>query len=51
MDIKGKTKDDVNVRTDLVKHCKHQKLHVQPTRVAGEEKMTMPSAPFALNKE
>ena len=28
MDIKGKTKDDVNARLDLAEHCKCQKLHV-----------------------
>ena len=46
MDVKGKTKDDVNAKWDLADHCKRQKLHVDATRVARGERVTMPSAPF-----
>ena len=51
MDVKGKTKDDVNARRDLAEHCKHRKLHVDDAEVVGRERVAMPSAPFALNKE
>jgi len=51
MDVKGKTKDDINARRDLVKHYKGRKLHMQTTEVVGGERMTTPTAPFVLNKE
>ena len=51
MDVKGKTKDDVNARKDLVDHCKHRKLHVDGHEVVGGERVTMPNAPFAFNKD
>jgi len=51
MDVKGKTKDDVNARKDLAHHCKRQKLHVEASKAAGGERATKPTAPFALNKE
>ena len=36
--IRAKTKDDVNARRDLAKHCKCQKSHVQATEMTmGEE--------------
>ena len=51
MDVKGKTKDDINASRDLVEHCKCRKLHVQTTKVVRGERVTMPMAPFVLNKE
>ena len=49
MDVKGKTKDDVNARRDLVEHCKRRKLHLQTT--VGGERVMMPTTPFVLSKE
>ena len=49
MDVKGKTKDDVHARRDLVEHCKRRKLHLQTT--VGGERVMMPTAPFVLSKE
>ena len=51
IDVKGKTKDDVNARRDLVEHCEHRKLYLQTTIVDGGERVTMPTTPFILNKE
>jgi len=28
MDVKGKTRDDINARRDLGTLCKHQRLHI-----------------------
>jgi len=51
MDVKGKTKDDINARRDLATHCKRQKLHIQKTKHDnGEKTETVPNASYVMGR-
>ena len=51
MDVKGKTKDDVNARRDLANHSKHRKLHIQATEHDdGWRTETALNAPYIMGK-
>ncbi|XP_010690165.2 uncharacterized protein LOC104903750 [Beta vulgaris subsp. vulgaris] len=45
MDVKGKTKDNLKARKDLVLFCKRRKLEVR------EDSISVPTAPFVLSME
>ena len=52
MNVKGKSKDDINSRKDLATHCKRRRLHVQITDGGnGDRRELMPPAPYVLSKE
>ena len=52
MNVKGKSKDDINSRNDLSMHCKQQKHNIQICSVAnGGQREVMPAAPYVLRKE
>jgi len=52
MNVKGKSKDDINSRKDLATHCKRRRLHVQVTDDSdGHRREVMPPAAYVLNKE
>ena len=52
MNVKGKSKDDINSRKDLAMHCKRRKLNIQISSIAdGGQREVMPTAPYVLSKE
>jgi len=52
MNVKGKSKDDINSRKDLTTHYKRKRLHVQATDSGDvDRREVMPLAPYVLNKE
>ena len=52
MNVKGKSKDDINSKKDLATHCKRRRLHVQITDGGnGDRREVMPPAPYVLTKE
>jgi len=52
MNVKGKSKDDINSRKDIAMHYKRRKLNIQICSVADRgQREVMPTAPYVLNKE
>jgi len=52
MNVKDKTKDDLNVRKDMVTHCKCRRLNVGIVEAGeGSHREVMPQAPYVLHKE
>ena len=51
MDVKGKTKDDVNARRDLAARCKRKKLHIQTSEHddGGRTEIVL-NAPYVIGK-
>ena len=52
MNVKGKSKDDVNSRKHLATHYKHRRLHMQVTDGGnGDQIEVIPPTPYLLSKE
>jgi len=52
MNVKGKSKDDINSRKDLAMHYKRRKLNIPISSIAdGGQREVMLTAPYVLSKE
>ena len=52
MNVKDKTKDDLNTRKDMFTHCRHGRLNVCVVQAGkGSHQKVMPKAPYVLRKE
>jgi len=52
MNVKYKTKDNLNARKDMVMHCKHRRLNVRVLEVGeGSQREVTAQAPYVLQKE
>lgn len=52
MNIKDKTKDDLNERKDMLTHCKRRRLNVRVVEAGeGSRQQVVPQVPYVLRKE
>ena len=52
MNVKDKTKDDLNMRKDMLTHCKCRRLNVRIVEAGeGSRREVMPQAPYVLQNE
>ena len=51
IDVKGKTKDDINARRNFATHCEHRKLHIHTTELDdGGRTETVSNVPYVIGK-